>query len=146
MLAMQEALKPMLAMQEALKPLVEFHQAQDAATSDDLRLYWDVRLVRGPSEVFLSASGQSTLNGALSGSARNTLATQLQDEIMDKIARPLVSRAQDMVGKAALQMLPDSVKAVGHISQQDAEALDRTTMGTAPIDDVPDINETPTHE
>lgn len=97
--AMQQLLAPM---QQLLAPLVDFHKELDEAGEDDLRLYWDVRVVRGSGRPFLNTSGTSTLAGALSGSAVRMLTAILQDEVAEKISRPLVAKAQDLIGSVPL--------------------------------------------
>lgn len=106
MASVMEAMQQMLApMQQLLGPLVDFHKEIDEAGEDDLRLYWDVRIVRGSGRPFLNTNGTSTLAGALSGSAVRMLTALLQDEIAEKIARPLVAKAQDLIGSVPLDAI-----------------------------------------
>lgn len=91
-----------------LQPLVDFHKASSEFNQDDLKLFWDVRLIRGNGEHYLSTTGTSTLSGALSGSSARLLTATLQDELTEKIARPLVSKAQDKLSEAVKSQIAES--------------------------------------
>lgn len=93
------------SMQQLLQPLIDFHTESADAADDDLKMFWDVRLVRGSGRPFLNTSGVTTITAALSGSAARMLTSVLQDEVFEKIARPLVSKAQDMIGPIELDRL-----------------------------------------
>jgi hypothetical protein len=80
-----------------LGPLVDFHKKVGAAGPEDLRIYWDVRVIRGEDEPFMSTSGNSTLPGCLSEKQQANASTIIQQEVHDKIAVPLVGRIQKFV-------------------------------------------------
>lgn len=74
-----------------MRTLTEFHAALEDAKQDDLRIYWDVRLVRGKDTPFASVTGTSTLPGALTAKMKSNSPTMIQQEVMDKIALPLTA-------------------------------------------------------
>ena len=90
----------------ALAPVVEFHKTVDNASDNDLRMYWDVRLVQGKDIPFTSISGHSSFPGILVGSALGRMPEALSREIVEKIAVPLAARLQDMSTGGALKDLP----------------------------------------
>ena len=92
-------------------PLLEFHKTVESAADTDLRLFWDVRLIRGKDTPYLSTTGSTSLPGVLSGSARNTLPSYIYQEVEDKIATPMLARLQDLVGGAALEALVGPMRA-----------------------------------
>ena len=94
-----DALSQLLAL---MAPLVDFHKAVESASNDDLRLFWDVRVVRGQNEPFMTANGSSTLQGLLHGSRKTKASDFIRQEIVDKIADPLGAKIQDMVCDGAL--------------------------------------------
>jgi hypothetical protein len=88
----------MLVLAEMLAPLMQFHKAVDEANDGDLRLFWDVRLVRGKDTTFMSTSGSSSLPGVLSSTLSvNTAPITVHQEIEDKIAKPLHLKLQQML-------------------------------------------------
>jgi hypothetical protein len=85
-----------------LQPLVEFHREVEDAGGDDLRIFWDVRVIRGASDICMTSSGSSSLPGALSDKLRPNAASAIQQEVVDKIAIPLVGKMQALVESGAL--------------------------------------------
>lgn len=71
--------------------LRDFHRTLEGATQDDLRIYWDVRIVRGKDTAFHSVKGISTLPNILSDKMLAHAPTMVQREVMDKIAEPLTA-------------------------------------------------------
>jgi hypothetical protein len=69
----------------------DFHKALEGAKQDDLRMYWDVRIVRGEDTPFASVHGVSTLPGLLSGKMKGHAPSMIQQEVADKIAQPLTA-------------------------------------------------------
>lgn len=92
--AMQKALAPYM---EHLQPMLEFHKEVEGAEEDDLRIFWDVRIVRGKSTPFDSIKGSSTLAGILRQGAANDAAKAIQIEVEEKIAKPLAGKLQIFV-------------------------------------------------
>ena len=82
------------SLQEALnllKPLTDFHKAVEDANEDDIRLYWDVRLVRGEDTPFCHVKGSSSMPAMLAQKMRPHAPSKIQEEINDKILKPLLS-------------------------------------------------------
>lgn len=90
----------------ALAPVVDFHKTVDNASDNDLRMFWDVRLVQGKDTPFTSISGHSSFPGILVGSALGRMPEALSREIVEKIAVPLAARLQDMSNESAMRSLP----------------------------------------
>jgi hypothetical protein len=91
-----------------LQPLLEFHRTREEATQEDLRLYWDVRIIKGSDQAFGSVAGSSTLSGILSDKMRHRAPGLLQVEINEKIAAPL----SGVLEKEIERELLDRVKAL----------------------------------
>jgi len=62
---------------------------------DDIRVFWDVRIVRGRDEHFAATTGSSSLPGALSSKLKANAPAMIQQEIVDKVAAPLVAAMQN---------------------------------------------------
>lgn len=92
-----------------LEPLVEFHKAVEHASDNDLRLYWDIRLVQGKDTPFTSMSGHSSFPGVLVGSALGQIPASMSREIIEKIAVPLAARLQDMTNERAISVVMKNV-------------------------------------
>lgn len=73
------------------RPLTRFHESVAAANGTDIRMYWDVRLVRGEDEAFTQVTGTSSMPGMLSDKLRGHATAQIQQEVLDKITGPLVA-------------------------------------------------------
>jgi hypothetical protein len=89
-----EALQQVLGL---LEPLTDFHKAVEGATEDDLRIYWDVRLVRGQSSAFAHVTGSSSLPRALASNMKALAPALIQQEILEKISMPLTAKLQTVV-------------------------------------------------
>ena len=96
---------------EAFGPLLEFHRAVVDAGDNDLRMYWDVRILRGSGETFITSSGSSSLPDALGPKQRSKAAITIQQEVHDKIAVPLVGKMQAAVEVTALEGATNTRKA-----------------------------------
>ena len=107
---------------ERQKPIEEFHRAVQSATASDLRLYWDVRIVRGVDTPFARSQGTSTLPGLLSPKMKGHAPSMIQQEVMDKIAQPLTST---MMEEAELQNAGQMAKIASQPMIQYAEDVDK---------------------
>jgi hypothetical protein len=96
---------------EAFGPLLEFHKAVVDASDNDLRMYWDVRILRGSGETFITSSGSSSFPDALGPKQRANAAITIQQEVHDKIAVPLVGKMQAAVETGALEGATNTRKA-----------------------------------
>lgn len=74
-----------------METLRDFHQSLEDARGDDLRIYWDVRIVRGKDTPFHSVKGISTMPNVLSSKMLAHAPSMIQQEVMDKIAQPLTA-------------------------------------------------------
>lgn len=80
-----------------ISPLVEFHRDVLTASDNDLRIFWDVRVLRGTGETFLGTTGSSAMPGLLGDKMKPLSPGMIQQEINEKIAAPLVAELQGMV-------------------------------------------------
>ncbi len=126
----------------ALAPVVEFHKAVDSASDNDLRLFWDIRLVQGKDTPFTTMSGHASFPGILSGSALGQMPALLSREIVEKIAVPLNARLQDISNERALRPAPKA--AIEQPKQEEPPAKPATP---APVGDAPTADQiVPAHE
>lgn len=95
----EDILKNLMA---ALAPIMDFHKTVDSASDNDLRMYWDIRMVQGKDTPFTSISGHSSFPGVLTGSALGQLPSMISREVVEKIAVPLSARLHDMTNAKAL--------------------------------------------
>lgn len=79
---------------DMMTPLLDFHQSAEDASVDDIRVYWDVRAIRGADTYFAGSSGVSTLPGALGTKLNVNAPGMIQQEVVDKIGQPLVAAFQ----------------------------------------------------
>lgn len=75
----------------ALEPLEEFHRAVETAIDEDVRVYWDVRVVYGRDKPLKGVQGSSTMPGLLTEKMLPNAPSMIQQEIVDKIAIPLTA-------------------------------------------------------
>ncbi len=66
---------------ESLRPLMEFQKMEDLEKDNDLRICWDIRIVRGEDTPFTQTTGVSTLPKALSSKMRARTSAAIQQEI-----------------------------------------------------------------
>ena len=86
---------------ESLLPLAEFHKAVGGATADDLRMHWDVRVLRGQDSPFAQVSGTSTLPRILARKRLALAPSAIQEEVSEKIAKPLLEAVLAELERAA---------------------------------------------
>lgn len=87
-----------------LMPLIEFHKAADELTMDDVRIYWDVRAIRGKDTAFAHLKGSSTLHNILAPNMLMNATERIQGEITDKIVMPMVAIFQRESNRMALEI------------------------------------------
>lgn len=87
----QEANELNARMLEREKPLLDFHEAIEGTTDNDMRIWWDVRIIRGRNTPFTQSTGTSYLPGLLSDKLRQHALATIQQEINDKIGAPIGS-------------------------------------------------------
>lgn len=122
-------IKTIKAIAGLLAPTIKFHEASEDASQDDLRMYWDVRIVRGSAEHFAQTTGSSTFPGALSKKLKANAPAMIQQEVVDKIANPLVAKMQEegerqnAARMLAMQESNSSQVTAGAVSGSDAMAI-----------------------
>lgn len=93
-LAMQ-TIHTILANQQTLademRDIRDFHKTLEDASENDMRLYWEVRLIKGKDTAFAITKGTSSLPGLLGPKMRPNAPSMIQQEIVDKIAQPLTA-------------------------------------------------------
>jgi hypothetical protein len=87
-----------------LKPLTDFHSETDGS-SEDLKMYWDVRLVQGNGEVVAALNGTTSMTGVLSDSMIGSASSMIYREISEKISAPLVGKLQKIAEDSAEDIL-----------------------------------------
>lgn len=75
----------------ALDELEKFHETVESAGDDDLRVLWDVRLVRGKNEPLHRVQGSSSMPGLLGPKMIAGAIQAIQGEVAEKIAIPLTA-------------------------------------------------------
>ena len=85
------------------EPLIEFHQPDEGMTMDDVKVYWDVRAIRGKDTAFAHIKGTSTLNMMLAPCMMIEAPCRAEQEITDKITKPMAGVFQDYVTRVALE-------------------------------------------
>ena len=68
-----------------------------------MRLFWDVRMVRGRDIPFCHVHGSSSLPAMLAYNMRSMAPSVIQDEVNEKILKPLVSNMQRELEKTCFQ-------------------------------------------
>lgn len=94
--------KQILDVLNLLKPLTDFHRAVEDATQNDLRMFWDVRIVRGENTPYCHVHGSSSMPALLADNMLSQASQVLENEATAKIVVPLVSFMQIEVTKVLL--------------------------------------------
>jgi hypothetical protein len=96
------------ALQQALgllDPVIDFHKPVEGATEDDLRIYWDVRVVRGQGSPFAHVTGSSSLPRALASNMKALAPAVVQAELLEKVSRPLTAKLQTVAEQLTMDGL-----------------------------------------
>lgn len=102
-----------------LKPLADFHKAVESAGENDLRMLWDVRIVRGKDTAFCHVKGASSLPAMLANNMRANAPSQIQEEVSEKIMMPLVSAMQAEVERSTFEDLAKRKRAGNSSSEEE---------------------------
>jgi hypothetical protein len=86
---------------------VDFHKSAEKSNDNDLRIYWDVRVLRGSDAPFMHTSGSSSLPGILGEKMRPNATSMIQKEVSDKIASPLVGDLQKMIEDGTFERMEE---------------------------------------
>lgn len=87
-----------------LTPLIKFHEAAEELTMDDVRMHWDVRVVRGSDTAFAHLKGSSTLHKLLAPEMLLTTTERIELELRDKIVIPMVGIFQTEATRMVLDI------------------------------------------
>ena len=77
------------------QPLIDFHKALEFFKEDDLRMFWDVNIVRGKDTPFASNRGSSSMPDALAPKMAPLAPGNIQKEVSQKIITPLMNKVLD---------------------------------------------------
>jgi len=88
-----------------LGPLLEFHKSAEEATDNDLRIFWDIRIVSGKDTQFLHNTGSSSMPSLLEPSMRQEATARLEQVVNSMILRPLIAKMQSAVEAATIDHL-----------------------------------------
>lgn len=88
---------------EELQPIFDFHKAIESANDDDLRMFWDVRIVQGKSTPFASVQGSSSMPRALSQKMAPSAPSNIEKEVIQKIILPLMGIVMHEVERPFLE-------------------------------------------
>lgn len=113
---LQRAMDLLTRKDAALAPVEEFHKAVEDANQNDVRIFWDVHIVRGSNTPLKRVRGSSSLPDLLSKKMVANAPSIIQQEIVEKIAMPLTGAFMlDRSGKPIeggeshpIGLLPDS--------------------------------------
>jgi hypothetical protein len=119
-----------------LAPMVEFHKRVENAKDEDIRLFWDVRVVRGADTPLFEFTGSSSMTGALSPKQLPLLTAAIQQEVNDKISVPLVGKTQQMVDDLNTEQLRRSADAAAErvLSMKTAKEKQERAQKTLTVD------------
>lgn len=110
------ALSPSEMLQQViglLEPLIEFHKADKEMTMDDVRMYWDIRAIRGADKPICHLQGSSTFNKMLAPNMVALAPFRFRQEIDDKILMPLTAVIQNELERLVAEGLAEDEEAVG---------------------------------
>jgi hypothetical protein len=111
--ASKSAARKRQEMMEILRPLLDFRQPVDSAKEDDLRIYWDVRVVRGKDTPYAQVQGVGSLPGAMASNKLSKAPSMIEQEVIEKIAKPMVAAMQKEAEKETSTSLRDIEKSIG---------------------------------
>ena len=126
----EDIIKKVMAM---MAPMAEFHEPVADADSKDVRIFWDIRLVKGASTKMAGTTGSASLPGLLTDGQLRNASTIIQDEIAQKIAGPLAYKFQreaeaqsgQELGDMQFDTIPDKAKTKDDVEENlDAQAME----------------------
>ena len=88
-----------------LTPLTDFHEAVKDASQDDLRMSWDVRIMRGEDTAFCHVKGTTSLPALLASNMVAKAPARMQVEFTEKVLEPIVARMQSEAEKITFENL-----------------------------------------
>lgn len=87
-----------------IRPMVEFFRPHEGMTMEDVRILWNVTIIRGANTHFASTNGSSTLNGMFAERCLPVAPEAAVMEITDKILLPLAAAVQTEANRMALEI------------------------------------------
>jgi hypothetical protein len=109
--------KQILDVLNLLKPLTDFHKAVEDANQNDLRLFWDVRIVRGENTPYCHVHGSSSLPALLAYNMMSQAPQAIEHEATAKIVVPLVSFMQLDVSNTLMADQPEREPDDSYVSE-----------------------------
>ncbi|MEX2580598.1 MAG: hypothetical protein WD342_16190 [Verrucomicrobiales bacterium] len=104
---LRSLLKALEEQNEQIQPLIDFHKAMESAKEDDIRMFWDVKIVRGEDTPFASVQGSSSMPDALARKMAPLTPGNIQKEVSQKIVEPLISAVLDKLVKPEVENLSE---------------------------------------
>jgi len=92
---LRSVLKAIEERSEQLQPLIAFHKAIESSKKDDIRMFWDVKIVQGEDTPFASVQGSSSMPHALARKMVPRAPGNIQNEVDQKIITPLINAVLD---------------------------------------------------
>lgn len=90
-------------MLERERPIADFHAAVENVSDNDIRIYWDIRIVRGSSTPFTHSTGVTSMPGILSDKLRIHAVSMIEREIGEKVGAPIGAAFMEEAERQALQ-------------------------------------------
>lgn len=103
-----------------LEPLTEFHKTLEDANANDMRFFWDVRLIRGKDTPFGHTKGSSSLPAMLAPKMQGNAPSKIQEEVHDKILRPLMAAMMTEVEKETFEDLAKREQSGDFVSEEES--------------------------
>ncbi len=76
---------------------------EDLEKDNDLRICWDIRIVRGEDTPFTQTTGVSTLPKALSSKMKARTSAAIQQEITSKVLQPLIVKTRQEMERLTVE-------------------------------------------
>ena len=81
-----------------LQPIIDFHKAMESAEEDDIRMHWDIKIVRGKDTPFASVQGSTSMPRMLARKMVPLAPGNIEKEVHQKITSPLMETVLDELG------------------------------------------------
>ena len=80
-----------------LQPIIDFHKAMESAEEDDIRMHWDIKIVRGKDTPFASVQGSTSMPRMLARKMVPLAPGNIEKEVHQKIITPLMNAVLDKI-------------------------------------------------
>lgn len=98
---------------DVLKPIIQFHKETVNLTANDVRLYYDVRVIRGNGQPFAHLQSSITWHEFLSPTVMALATTRIQNDLVEQIVIPLSAKIQAEVQRKTFEDLAARGRAPG---------------------------------